>query len=355
MTTTAYQQAGVDIALADDLLGKVKPDLRKATRPEVLGGIGAFGGLFAVDRLGLKQPVLVASTDGVGTKLQVAQLAGDHRHIGTDIVNHCVNDIAVMGAQPLFFLDYFGTGRLSRDAYPQVMKSIAQACVANGMALLGGETAEMPGLYQEDDYDLVGTIIGVVDKPRILTGEAARPGDVLVGLASDGLHTNGYSLARKVLLRDKGLKVGDPFPGMAQSIARVLLKPHKSYGPFLQQALGELNTARRASQRKGNAIHAAAHITGGGIPGNLVRVLPDSVRAIVDTTRWKRPKPFAFFHDEAGIDHAECYEVFNMGIGLILVVTPAEVDRVVALAKKAGHKTTVIGELIRGERGVDVV
>ena len=247
----AYAEAGVDINLAENLLDEVKPALKMASRPESLGSIGGFGGFFDISRLRMHHPVLVSSTDSVGTKVSAARIANNYRHLGADIVNHCANDIAVCGAEPLYFLDYYATGSLGRN-YVVLMKGLAHACENAGIALLGGETAELPGVYQEGECDLVGTIVGVVEKAHILTGAAIRPGDALLGLASSGLHTNGFSLARHEFFKERGLGPDDPLPGFRQKIGNALLKPHLNYSRFLRKALPRFNTASRASARRGN-------------------------------------------------------------------------------------------------------
>lgn len=350
----AYARAGVDIALADRLLDKVKPALKAASRPESLGAIGGFGGFFDISRIRCGHPVLVSSTDSVGTKVTAARIAGDYRHLGADIVNHCANDIAVCGAEPLYFLDYYATGQLN-EQYVPLMRGLAKACKASNIALVGGETAELPGVYNTGECDLVGTIVGLVDKPRILTGEAIRPGDILVGLRSSGLHTNGFSLARKVLFEKLGLAPGDPLPGFRVKTGAALLKPHLNYSAFLMEALKRHNTARRATNRKGNAIRGAAHITGGGFTGNIPRILPDGCNAIVDTTAWTPLPVFKAVTGEGRVDFYEAYEVFNMGIGLVLVVDREAASSIAGLAARHGHKAAVIGRISRGSGTVELL
>ena len=347
----AYAAAGVDIALADSLLARAKPWFKEARRPESLGSIGGFGGFFDISKIRCAHPVLVSSTDSVGTKVTAAGMAGDYRHLGADIVNHCANDIAVCGAEPLYFLDYYATGRLGAS-YLTLMRGLAKACKAANIALVGGETAELPGVYREGECDLVGTIVGVVDKPRILTGEAIRPGDVLVGLASSGLHTNGFSLARKVLFEDFGWKPEDRLPGTRTKVATALLRPHLNYSGFLLEALRRLNRAPRATQRSGNGIRGAAHITGGGFTGNVPRILPDTCEAVIDTRSWKPLPVFEAICSSPRVSFEEAYEVFNMGIGLILAVDPAAVEAVLNLAARHGHGARRVGEIVRGAKGV---
>lgn len=347
----AYAQAGVDIALADSLLNKVKPALKAASRPESLGSIGGFGGFFDISKLSLPQPVLVASTDSVGTKVSAALLANEYRWLGADIVNHCANDIAVCGAEPLFFLDYYATGKLNEN-YVTLLKGLAKACKAANVALVGGETAELPGVYSPGECDLVGTIVGAVSKPKILTGEAIRPGDVLIGLASSGLHTNGFSLARKVLFSERQLKPCDPLPGSRSTVGKALLQPHVNYSGFLMEALARFNTAKFARQRKSNGIYGAAHITGGGFTGNIPRILPDNCSAVVDTTTW-RPLPiFQAIVQDGRVGFAESYEVFNMGIGMVVVANRDSAADIIACAAKHKHKPVVIGSVIAGNKTV---
>ncbi len=349
-TEKAYAAAGVDIALADRLLKKVKPALKEAMRPESLGVIGGFGGLFDISKLKAKHPVLVSSTDSVGTKVRVATLTGEYRYLGADIVNHCANDIAVCGAEPLFFLDYYATSKLEERAYVNLLRGLARACRAANIALVGGETAELPGVYTEGEFDLVGTVVGVVDKPGILTGEAVRPGDTVIGLASSGLHTNGYSLARRIFFERFGLGPGDPLPGVKsrQTVGGALVKPHVNYAPFILRACAELNSARRAAQRRGNRFFAAAHITGGGLTGNLPRVLPSDCDAEIETGAWKRPPVFASLAAVGEVSFEELHEVFNMGVGLVTVVDPSAAEAALALAKDCGHTAWKVGTVTKG-------
>jgi phosphoribosylformylglycinamidine cyclo-ligase len=350
----AYAQAGVDIALADQLLNEIKPALKKAVRPESLGSIGGFGGFFDIGKVKVENPVLVSSTDSVGTKVKVASMTGEYRYLGADIVNHCSNDIAVCGAEPLYFLDYYAASKLRRECYVPLLKGLADACRKGNVALVGGETAELPGVYADDEFDLVGTIVGVVNRNKILSGETIRKGDVLIGLGSSGLHTNGYSLARKLLFKDLGMKVTDSLPGGKLTVGQALMKPHVNYSPFLQAAFGQFNRAAKAKQRKDNSVYGVAHITGGGITGNLPRVLPDNLDALVRCDSWKRPAIFDFFASLGKVDHEELHEVFNMGIGLILVVSPQSVEAILKLAKSFRHPAYVIGEMQSGSGRVQL-
>ena len=343
----AYAQAGVDIALADKLLNRVKPHLKRATRPESLGSIGGFGGFFDISKLKLGHPVLVSSTDSVGTKVTAARQVGNYRNLGADIVNHCANDVAVCGAEPLYFLDYYATGALNEN-YVTLLKGLANACQAGNIALVGGETAELPGVYAEGECDLVGTIVGVVDKPKILTGEAIRPGDVLVGLGSSGLHTNGFSLARKILFSELNLKGEDPLPGFKVKTGAALMQAHVNYSGFIMEALRLHNKAARASMRKGNSVFGLAHITGGGFTGNIPRILPGNCDVIVDTGAWKPLPVFQVMTANGRVDFDESYEVFNMGIGLVAVVSGEAAPALLKLAARHKHKAFVIGSVVKG-------
>jgi phosphoribosylformylglycinamidine cyclo-ligase len=297
--------------------------------------MGTFGGLFRSPGAG---SILVSSIDGVGTKLNVAHMADKHDTVGQDLVNHCVNDILVQGARPLFFLDYVGAARLDPNAFEQVVKGLCKACEANGCALLGGETAEMPGLYPKGEYDLVGAIVGAVEKKKLVTGERIKPGDVLIGLRSSGLHTNGYSLARKVIFKQARLRVEDPLPGTKQSVGNLLLAVHRSYLKPVLALREEVN------------VLGMAHITGGGLVDNVPRILPDNVNAVVDRGTWRVPRIFEFIEKQGGIDHDEMYRVFNMGIGYVIVVHPASVEKSLEILRANGEKPVVIGEIEKGEK-----
>ena len=302
--------------------------------PEVLGKIGGFGGLFRPDFRGMKDPVLVSSVDGVGTKLKIAFATNRHDTIGQDLVNHCINDIAVIGARPLFFLDYIGGEKLDPVVFRQILKGFAKACKDGGCALIGGETAQMPGMYQSGEYDVAGTIVGVVDRPKMLDGSKIRVGDVIIGLKGNGLHTNGYSLARKVLLEKLRLPLDKPAPGMSIPLAKELLKVHPNYQPLM------------ASLPQG-MLHGAAHITGGGLLDNLPRVLPEGCRASIDKGSWKVPTIFNIIQNAADIPDDEMFQVFNMGIGMTLIVPARRAEEALKLTK--GIR---IGEVIEGPRDV---
>ncbi len=340
MTTPedAYARAGVDIDAQDAALREVGELLRSTRTEGVLSGLGSFGGLFRPPLAGLADPVLVASADGVGTKLTVARLAGDYSTVGRDLVNHCVNDILVQGARPLFFLDYVGTGVLEAASVVELVRGVAAGCRDNGCALLGGETAEMPGFYQQGDYELVGFVVGLVDRQALLDGSRVGPGDVLLGLPSAGLHTNGFSLARRVFLEQLALGLDEAVPGVPKSLREVLLAPHLTYLPAVTPLLGH------------PALNAMAHITGGGLTDNLPRVLPPGTRARVDRGAWEVPGVFRALAEHGGIDSGEMYRVFNMGIGLVLIV---DRERVAAVRQGLGDTVAFeIGEIEEGEGGV---
>jgi phosphoribosylformylglycinamidine cyclo-ligase len=331
-----YAAAGVDINRQDDALARIKP-LVKATRtPGVRSDIGLFGGLFSA-AFTEGRPILVASMDGVGTKMNVARQAGIWDTVGADLVNHCVNDILVQGARPLFFLDYVAAQRLEPPVVEQIVKGMADACRANGCALLGGEMAEMPGVYAEGEVDVAGTIVGVVDEPDLLPRTAAMAeGDVLVGLPSTGLHTNGYSLARKVCFEVAGLTVADPLPGTGKTVGEALLAVHRSYlAPVLP-----LVRARR--------LVAMAHITGGGLTDNLPRVLPGHLDAAIETRSWVVPPLFSFLMEKAAMPIEDARRSFNLGVGMVLVAPRAEVRDVLGQLAAAGEQPWVLGELVAG-------
>jgi phosphoribosylformylglycinamidine cyclo-ligase len=316
-------------------LASVKSMIRRTSVPGVLSDIGSFGGLFASPG---KDKVLVASTDGVGTKLNVAVMAGRHDTVGQDIVNHCVNDILVQGAKPLFFMDYVGTSRLRARVLREILGGLCKACRENGCALLGGETAEMPGLYPGEEYDLVGTIVGAVDRKRVITGERIVPGDAIVGLPSTGLHTNGYSLARRVIFKTAGLKPADRFPGDSRSVADVLLAVHRSYLKPVSPLLEKVR------------VHGMAHITGGGFYDNIPRILPAGMLAVVERSAWKVPNLFEFIRERGGVSVEEMYRVFNMGMGYVVVMPEKDVASALRILKSARCPGTVIGRIEKGRR-----
>lgn len=328
----AYARAGVDVDLGNTVKSGIHAMVRSTHGPEVLSSIGGFGGLFRANFRGMKDPVLVASTDGVGTKLKLAFVTGRHDTIGQDLVNHCINDIAVTGAKPLFFLDYMAGAGLDPEVFRQVLRGLVKACKAGKCALIGGETAQMPGMYLPGEYDLAGTIVGVVDRERMLGPDSVHVGDVLVGLPSNGLHTNGYSLARHVLFETMNLRPTSRLPGLSRTVGEELLRVHKNYQPAM------------AALPKG-AIKAAAHITGGGLIDNLPRILPDGCQAAVRTSAWKVPPIFRYIREGGSVDPHEMFQVFNMGIGMVLVVARQQAE---AIARSLRGR--VIGEIVRGER-----
>jgi phosphoribosylformylglycinamidine cyclo-ligase len=308
----------------------------------VLGKVGGFGGLFALDCRKYRQPVLVSSVDGVGTKLKIAFAMDRHDTIGQDLVNHCVNDIAVLGAEPLFFLDYLGTGKLEPRVFSQIIRGFAKACTENGCALIGGETAQMPGFYQPGEYDVSGTIVGVVERARMLDGKAVRPGDAVIGLASSGLHTNGYSLARKILFEQMRLKPSSRLPELKGSIGEELLRVHVSYGPLIQNLLKKFNRGA------GRAIKGLAHITGGGFIDNIPRILPRSCDVVIRKGSWDVLPIFQILSKTGSVPEEEAYQVFNMGIGMILIVSPDKAEGVQSFIKRQKQKAWIIGEVVKG-------
>jgi len=331
-----YAAAGVDINRQDDALARIKP-LVKATRtPGVRSDIGLFGGLYAA-QFPEKQPILVSSMDGVGTKMKVARLAGKWDTVGADLVNHCINDILVQGARPLFFLDYVAAQRLEPAVIEQIVKGMAGACTEGGLALIGGEMAEMPGVYAEGEVDVAGTIVGVVDEAELLPAlSVMAAGDVLIGLASSGLHTNGYSLARKVCFELAGLGVDDPLPGTGATVGEALLAVHRSY-------LKPVLPLVRARQ-----LVAMAHITGGGLTDNLPRVLPPHLDAAIETGSWQIPPLFRFLMDQSGMPLEDARRSFNLGVGMVLIAPKAKVGAVLKALAGSGEKPWVLGELTRG-------
>jgi len=333
----AYARAGVDVDLGNSVKKGIQSLVRSTHGPEVLGSIGGFGGFFRPELTGVRDPVLVASTDGVGTKLKVAFATGQHHTIGQDLVNHCINDIAVTGARPLFFLDYLASGVLHPGTFKEILKGFSKACKAGGCALIGGETAQMPGMYRPGEYDLAGTIVGIVDRKSILDGTSIRVGDKLIGLPSSGLHTNGYSLARKVLFDTMGLKPTSRLPELKKPLGEELLRIHKNYQPLL------------ASLPKG-ALRGAAHITGGGLIDNLPRILPTDCDASITLSSWKVPPIFQVLQREGKVDQEEMYQVFNMGIGMVLITSAKRAEEIRKLTRGK-----VIGEVTRGTKRVVLV
>lgn len=348
MKKSAYARAGVDINLGNKVKATLPALLKSTHRREVLGKVGGFGGLFALDTRKYKQPVLVSSADGVGTKLKIAFAMNRHDTIGQDLVNHCVDDIAVLGAEPLFFLDYIGTGKLEPDVFNQIIAGFAKACAENNCALIGGETAQMPGFYQPGEYDVSGTIVGVVEKSKMLDGRKIRKGDAVVGFGSSGLHTNGYSLARKILFDELKLKTSSKVPGLQGSLGDELLKVHVSYGPLVHQLVKKWNGSE-------TPVKGFAHITGGGFVDNIPRILPKNLDVQIHKGTWKMPPIFELLRAKGKVAEAELYHVFNMGIGMITIVDPDLADAVVALAKKSGHTAWIIGEVTKGNGAAKVI
>ena len=338
-----YAEAGVDIASGDRTKQRIKMLARKTFSKQVLSEIGGFGGLFALDLERFPQPVLVSSTDGVGTKLKVAFELGIHHTVGADLVNHCVNDIAVQGATPLFFLDYLATGRLREqdsETVETVVRGLAEACRANGCALIGGETAQMPGFYADGEYDLAGTIVGCVNRGEIITGEGIQIGDVLVGLPSNGLHTNGYSLARKLLFEVAKYGPDQYVNELKDKTGAALMRTHRSYLAVVKK----LTAA--------GIVRGMAHITGGGITENLPRILPRGTAAQVDLASWTVPPLFEHLRQLGDVEQDEMMRTFNMGIGMIVVVPAEEVKKAKAILNRANERHCVIGRIVRGERKV---
>ena len=337
---TTYREAGVDIDAQDRALEQIKKMVRNTYTDGVLSDQGSFGGMFRLPG-GLAEPVLVASADGVGTKLKIAFATGRHTTVGQDLVNHCVNDILVQGARPLFFLDYLATGRLDPAVAAAVIGGVATACKERGIALLGGETAEMPGFYADGEYDLAGFIVGVVDRKRILDGSQVRSGDVLIGLPSTGLHTNGYSLARKVFFETAGLAPDDPVEELDGTVADELLKVHRCY----LQPLAPLV--------EGGRVHALAHITGGGLTDNLPRVLPPGCRARIKVGAWDVPAVFRFLARVGEVPEDDLWRTFNMGVGMVVVVPADGVGGVLAELRDRGCPGFPMGTVVAGTRGVE--
>ena len=328
-----YRGAGVDIDAADDAKSRIKRLVESTFTAGARGRFGGFGGMFRMPAEA-KRPVLVASADGVGTKIKVAIEAGRHDTIGHDLVNHCVNDILVQGARPMFFLDYVAFGVLEPSIAEAVVGGVAAGCRENECSLIGGETAEMPGLYTPPDYDLAGFVVGWVEEDAVLGPERVREGDVLIGLASTGLHTNGYSLARRIVTDRMRLGPADPFPGESESTADTMLRVHRSYLPTLRPVLG--------------TIHAMAHITGGGLPGNVNRALPPSLDAEIDTSSWQIPNLFTRLQHAGDVARDEMFRAFNMGVGMVVIAAPADVETISTAAQSEGVRAWRLGRVIGG-------
>jgi phosphoribosylformylglycinamidine cyclo-ligase len=327
--SVTYADSGVSIDAGNEAVRRMKQHIRSTFNDGVLADVGSFGGMFQPNFGGMREPVLVSSMDGVGTKLKVAFMTGKHDTVGRDLVWHCVNDILVQGARPLFFLDYFATGKLDPIVAADVVKGLAEGCRTSGCVLIGGETAEMPGMYQEGEYDIAGCIVGMVDKSKIITGASVAPGDVLIGLASEGLHTNGYSLARKVLFEVGNVSV--------EEVADELLAPHRCYAPAILPILDA-----------GDTIKAMAHITGGGFYDNIPRSLPESCGAVVQKSSFTVLPIFERIQSIGNVPEADMYRTFNMGIGLVLVVAPEHANATLATLRASGETASIIGEVTAG-------
>ncbi len=330
---SAYAEAGVDIDVMMNSLKRIGKKVKATNTAGVVSELGSFGGLFKSPG---KESLLVSSVDGVGTKLKVANMAGKHTTVGQDLVNHCVNDILVQGAHPLFFLDYLGTASLAPKVFEDVVGGFCKACKENGAALLGGETAEMPGLYPKGEYDLVGTIVGTVERKKLITGKKIKKGDILIGLPSTGLQTNGYSLARKVIFETAGKKLSDLVPGTKTTFEKALLAIHKSYLKPVVKLMAKVN------------VHGMAHITGGGLYDNVPRVLPVNVDAVFDRSTWKTPAIFEFIEEAGKVDHEEMYRVFNMGIGYVIMVARKDVEQALKILKAEKQRAIIVGEVVAG-------
>jgi phosphoribosylformylglycinamidine cyclo-ligase len=341
MNRLTYRDAGVDVEAGDEAVRRIAPLARATFRPEVLGGIGAFAGFVRVPA-GYTEPVLVSSTDGVGTKLKVAFLADRHDTVGIDLVAMGVNDLLVHGAEPLYFLDYIGIPRLDPSRVEALVRGVAEGCRRAGCALIGGETAELPDLYAAGEYDLAGFAVGIVERARIIDGAAVKPGDVVLGLASSGLHSNGYSLARRIVFDVLKLGIDATLPGTGRSVADELLEPTRIY------VMPVLDLLRRVE------VHAMAHITGGGITGNVPRVLPANCRAVIRRDAWRPPAVFATLAQAGQVETAEMFRTFNMGVGYVVVLPAAHADGALAALRGAGETAWAIGEIVTGERGVEL-
>jgi phosphoribosylformylglycinamidine cyclo-ligase len=333
MSGITYKKAGVDIDTADAFLAKIKPLLEKTSRPEVLGKIGGFSGLFKLHTKKMKDPVLVSSTDGVGTKLMIAEMLGKYDTLGLDLVAMCVDDVVVVGAEPLFFLDYIACGRLNEEKLFQLMKGIAKGCQEAGCALIGGETAELPGMYAKNKFDLAGFCVGIVDKEKIIDGSTCLSGDRLVGLASNGLHSNGYSLVRKLFSPEE----------IQGKLGKELIRPTKIYAKSIHYLL------------KKTKVKAISHITGGGFYDNIPRVLPEGKAARISQGSWPMPSVFKKIQQRGDIQDHEMFRTFNMGIGMVLILSPRSTNRVLTLLAEIGQKAWVIGEIVEGNKSVKII
>lgn len=335
-----YKAAGVNIDAATEALREVKDIVNKTFDDRVLQDIGSFGAMYRFDTASMEDPILVSSVDGVGTKLKLAFMTGKHDTVGIDLVSHCVNDILVQGARPLFFLDYLAFGVLEPGVVVDVIRGLATGCRYAGCALIGGETAEMPGMYQEGEYDLAGTIVGVVDRKNIVDGSTVEEGDVIIGIRSSGLHTNGYSLARKICFEVAGLSCTDPMPGTGRSVGEMLLEPHRSYAVVIQLLM-------RIVKVKG-----MAHITGGGITDNLPRSIPKGLGAEIDLSAWEIAPLFRFLQETGNVADLEMMRTFNMGMGFLVIVAKDEAEKALDALRQAVEEPVIIGHVVKGENAV---
>ena len=335
MAGTTYRDAGVDIDAGEELVRRIKPAVRNTFGPEVAADLGLFGGAFRLDTSDMEDPILISSTDGVGTKTAAALWAGRHENIGRDLVNHCINDIFTCGARPLFFLDYFAASHLDVDIAATVINGLAAGCADQGVALVGGETAEMPAVYHEGSYDLAGTIVGVVDRKKMITGEKIQAGDLLVGLPSSGLHTNGYTLARKVLIEIAGLKPTDKLDGLDGDVADALLKPHTCYHKIVSKWLS-----------RSLPVNGMAHITGGGIVGNTRRIMPEGLAFEIFWDAWERPAIFRHIQELGNVPEEDMRRAFNLGIGWVIILPPSRAKELIMHAMNIGIEPVKIGQVV---------
>jgi phosphoribosylformylglycinamidine cyclo-ligase len=333
----AYKQAGVDIEAGYEAVTRMKKHVKRTIRPEVLGGLGGFGGMFDLSKVNVKEPVLVSGTDGVGTKLMLAFMMDKHDTIGIDAVAMCVNDIVVQGAEPLYFLDYIACGKAIPEKIESIVKGIADGCEMAGCALIGGETAEMPGLYSEDEYDLAGFTVGVAEKSKLVTGASIKPGDILIGLSSSGIHSNGYSLVRKVLLEEGKLDLHKTYETLELPLGEELLRPTKIYVKPLLEVM------------KAHEVKGMSHITGGGFIENIPRMLPEGVGAEIDYGSWPIPAIFDLIEETGKLDKKEMFNIFNMGIGMVLAISEDSLHEIIRILEEHGEKAFIIGRAKEGE------
>ncbi|MFQ5452954.1 MAG: phosphoribosylformylglycinamidine cyclo-ligase [Candidatus Zixiibacteriota bacterium] len=342
-TKITYADSGVNVKAGEEAVEKIKQMAASTFNSQVLTGLGAFGGFFKPDLSAYKEPVFISSTDSVGTKLKLAFMTKRHNTVGEDLVNHCINDILVHGATPLFFLDYIALPKVKPQIVSEIVEGLARGCKNGGAALIGGETAELPDFYQPDEYDLVGFVVGVVEQSNIINGTAIKEGDICLGLPSSGLHTNGYTLARKVAFEIASLKPDDYIDELQMTIAEALIQVHRCYAPIVYPLLDKFN------------IHGMAHITGGGIPGNLIRIMPEGLKAEIDKSSWQGLPIFEYLKKIGNIDPDDIYSAFNMGIGYILVVDKKDADDIISALTSINEKVYPIGSINKGKRAVNLV